>query len=583
MIYKTGSHLIKRIVLWASFTLGLLLAIPGAAGAGPRPRPDFNGDGFADLAVGVPNQDVGVYPDTGIVHVIYGSPGGPNPIFPAGGNQIFSAADCSWPWNGNVSGNQPGMHFGAVLAWGDFNGDGFDDLAVGIPDYNPPYPPNGMPQAGMVYVIKGSAIGLVLNQTLVLVSTNIGPPLNVNQDQGDRFGAALAAGNFNGDLSPAGHPIDDLAIGVPGQDGWELVNGVGVAIPDAGEVYVIYGQNHENIGDWRPLNPMTAQGWSQNGRTIWPDIANHPQTNDLFGSALAAGNFNGDDFDDLAIGVPGEGGGIGAVNVIYGSGIGLHQGITLLNQFWHQDIPGIAGVGMVGDRFGHSLAAGNFNGDFSPSGRPVDDLAIGAPNAAVANQVLAGEVNIILGSIGGLQVLGNQLWTQDTPGIGDDGSFLGDRFGYSLAAGNFNGDFTQAGYAIDDLAVGVPLDDPGGISSGAVNVIYGSAIGLNAFAPVVSQYWHQNSPGILGVAEPAEYFGQYLAVGDFNGGGQADLVVGVPHDSIGGIAAGAMNLIYGSPIGLSAVAGPGNQLWHQNSPGVPDACEAGDGFGVGAR
>ena len=569
MTSNKGENLIKRVLLGAVFALILSLAMPGAARGAPRPRPDFNGDSRADLAIGVPNQNVGDAVGTGVVHVIYGTPGGPNPFF---GNQIFSALNCTLI--DGITGNQTGLHFGSVLAWGDFNGDGYDDLAVGIPDYNPPYPPDGMPQAGMVYILKGSAAGLVLAQTQALVSTNLGPPLNVNQDRGDRFSAALAAGNFNGDISPAGYPIDDLAIGTPGEDGWDGV----ASIPNAGDVYVVYGKSF-HLGDPRPLDRTTAQGWSQNGKAIWwPDIEGHPQAGDQFGSALVAGDFNGDGCADLAIGVPGEAGGVGAVNVIYGSPVGLHAAAGPGDQFWQQGL-NIPGMPVAGELFGFSLAAGNFNGNVSPLGYPIDDLAIGAPRAAVANQAFAGEVNVIYGSNDGLQA-GGQHWTQSSPGILDDGNFAGDQFGFALAAADFNGD----GRA--DLAIGVPFDDPGVVASaGAVNVIYGSAAGLNAFAPVASQYWHQNSPGIQGINDLNDQLGRSLAAGDFNGDGLADLVVGVPNDRVGGISAGAVNLIYGSPspVGLGSAAGPGNQLWHQNSPGVPDVCEPGDSFGVGAR
>ena len=65
--------------------------------------------------------------------------------------------------------------------------------------------------------------------------------------------------------------------------------------------------------------------------------------------------------------------------------------------------------------------------------------------------------------------------------------------------------------------------------------------------------------------------------GDFNGDGHDDLAVGVPFESLGVVdLAGAVNVIHGSASRLSA---DGNQLWHQDSPGIADAAEGGDLFG----
>ena len=64
--------------------------------------------------------------------------------------------------------------------------------------------------------------------------------------------------------------------------------------------------------------------------------------------ALAAGNFDGDPYTDLAIGAPGED------NVLFGSDTGLtFDG----DQFWHQNSTDIGGVVESDDEFGHALAA----------------------------------------------------------------------------------------------------------------------------------------------------------------------------------------------------------------------------------
>ena len=98
---------------------GLLCAWPAQAAV----QGDFNGDGFADLAVGAPGEDLGS-PDAGAVNVLYGSAAG-----------LTSAGNQFWHQNspGIAERADAGDLFGSALAAGDFNGDGFDDLAIGVP------------------------------------------------------------------------------------------------------------------------------------------------------------------------------------------------------------------------------------------------------------------------------------------------------------------------------------------------------------------------------------------------------------------------------------------------------------------
>jgi hypothetical protein len=193
----------------------------------------------------------------------------------------------------------------------------------------------------------------------------------------------------------------------------------------------------------------------------------------------------------------------------------------------------------------------DFNGDSRV------DLAIGAPRENDAS----GVVQVLYGSPSGLTAAGNQLWSQDSPGITGVAEPLGDEFGYRLAAGDYNGD-TRA-----DLAVSAAGENE---SAGVVHVLYGSPSGLTAAG---SQLWSQDSPGIDGTAEVGDDFGFAVAAGDFNGDSGADLAIGAPGEND---LAGVVHVLYGTPSGLTA---SGSQLWSQDSPGIAGVAESTDFFG----
>ena len=517
-----------RVLVFALVLLGALSGVaigpvgPALAATAPPTsgqgiQADFNGDGFVDLAVGVPFEDFFAVND-GAVNVIYGSAGG-----------LTAANNDVWSQNspGVLGVAEAGDLFGYSLAAADYNGDGFTDLAIGVPDED-----QAATNDGAVNILYGSANGLTAtgNQVWSQDSTGIADIA----EAGDRFGYSLATGDFTG------NGIADLAVGVPFED---------QGATDTGVVNVIIG---------RPggLTADSTQLWSQNST----GIADTAEAGDRFGYSLATGDFTGNGIADLAVGVPFEDQGAtdtGVVNVIIGRPGGLTADST---QLWSQNSTGIADTAETGDRFGYSLATGDFTGN------GIADLAVGVPFED-QGATDTGVVNVIIGRPGGLTADSTQLWSQNSTGIADTAE-TGDRFGYSLATGDFTGN------GIADLAVGVPFEDQGATDTGVVNVIIGRPGGLTADS---TQLWSQNSTGIADTAETGDRFGYSLATGDFTGNGIADLAVGVPAEDQEATNDGAVNAIYGLLGGLSSAR---NQIWSQNSPGIGGVGETGDQFGT---
>jgi hypothetical protein len=251
-------------------------------------------------------------------------------------------------------------HFGGAFSVGDFNGDAFADLAIGVTleDFT-----SQCDYWGAVQVLYGSNAGLQatgVGGPAAQLWWQASPGVAGEPETFDGFGSRLSSGDFNGDS------FADLAISAPddeaqGQD-------------SAGVVHVLYGSNIgvQAAGYFGP----GAQTWSQST----PGVLDEPEQFDIFGASLAAGDFDGDGFADLAIGAPGEDDFAGVVHILRGSNVGLRTlAIGVVSLLWSQASAGVAGGPEADDSFGSSLAIGDFNGD------GFADLAIGAPGKTLAS------------------------------------------------------------------------------------------------------------------------------------------------------------------------------------------------------
>ncbi|MBZ4417652.1 alkaline phosphatase D family protein [Myxococcus sp. RHSTA-1-4] len=400
--------------------------------------------------------------------------------------------------------NVAGDRFGGAVAWGDFNRDGYQDLVVGAPEDEV-----GTVRSGAVFIFPGSSTG-VGTGTVLTQSAGGG-----SNEPGDRFGYALATGDFNND------GYDDLVVGAPFENR---------GATDDGVIYVFHG------------SATGLHGGTFKDQEVLGGVM---ESSDQLGYALAAGDFNHDGYDDVAASAPNEDGS-GVVFILRGSGAGL-QAWSIKSQSHG------GGSNTAGDRFGHALAAGDHNGD------GYDDLFIGVPYEDMEQEGItdSGVVFLFRGSGTGLNTGG--WFSQTEAGGGDE---PGDHFGAALALGDFNKD----GKA--DLVVGAPDEAPGGFPRG------GSIFVFPGTAGSLSGYWRSQENSGGDPVELSDGFGRALAAGDVDADGYDDLVVGAPNESpTGGVNSGAVFLYAGTPANLKT----GRRLTQQE---LGSANEPGDGFGT---
>jgi hypothetical protein len=268
---------------------------------------------------------------------------------------------------------------------------------------------------------------------------------------------------------------------------------------------------------------------------------------DGFGSSVAkAGDLDRDGFEELLV---------GAMWADRNRDVDDDSGAAYL--YWGGSAPATAPTLILRgetDRshMGNSVAGvGDVNGDGYP------DIAIGAYQTAVAaacdggTRTLAGVGRVYIlfgGPRDRLDAVPDVVLTGETAQIAGDSTSPcreGDEFGFQVAGG---GDVNGDGY--DDLVVGArgfdtSVDPPAGVNSGRMYLFFGGpwVIGVGA----------EQADVIRTGASAGDEFGTAVAgVGDTDGDGFADLLVGAPLRDLGGIDSGSVSRYLGRSTGVSA-------------------------------
>jgi len=410
---------------------------------------------------------------------------------PVSAQTVGGGSELLYQWDGAAALDHLGQ---SVSGAGDVNGDGFDDLVVGVRFANP----GGLEDAGSTFVYSG-ADGSLLYQW-------------DGGWWGDYFGRSVAgAGDVNGD------GFADVIVGAP------KTNRLG--FKDVGTVYVYSGADGSRLHYWIGGTAYEFFGTSVSGAgdingdgfadLIVGSISANPGGLNNAGSVFVFSGFDGTvlhqwdggvAFNKLGVSVSGAGDvdADGVPDVIVGAGAGYaytYSGAngSLLYQW---------GGGVFGSNFGGSVsAAGDVNSD------GFDDVLVGASGTDSGMLSSAGAAFIYSGA-DGTQLL---RWY---------GGASGEQLGISLSdVGDVNGD------GVGEVIVGAHGVDPGGLPLAGAASLYSGVDGA-----LIHRWDGEGAYDSFGLS--------VSGAGDVNGDGFPDVIMGAFHADPGGVSAAGSAYVY---------------------------------------
>ena len=406
---------------------------------------DVNADGFHDFIIGAPfadrNTGGGSLAGTGQAYLLFGGTDPPPLLTELDGANGFLL-------QGLLEYDRAGW---SVASAGDVNGDGFDDFLVGTP-VDDLSVTAGTGKAYLVYG-KGTAFEPTLNLWELTGSDGI-QLFGLAPD--DHLGSAVnAVGDLNGD------GFDDFAVSAPYAD---------PGVVGAGSAYVIFGGANpaQGVNVLDGSNGFRVDGFLPYERAGF--------------SLNSAGDVNGDGFEDLLVGAPGDRdnpwdyddyatpAGSGRAYVVFGKASGFDATVNLGLLDGSGDgfsITGIDGTVIENvdgvDYAGFSVSsAGDVDGD------GFADLIVGAPYVDSNSSPGVGESYLVFGRPEGFPTGLTLATLTDDQGMQLIGDRFLDRSGYSVSgAGDINGD------GFDDVLIGAPSRFPTSGTAGRSYVLFG--------------------------------------------------------------------------------------------------------------
>ena len=422
---------------------------------------------------------------------------------------------CTFPTESRFSAGGIYDAFGtSVTGIGDLNGDFISDIAVGSPQAN-----SGAPDAGVIYIILLNELGEIhhINQISKLSKGDYidnDEETTIETGWNTKFGTSvtLLTYDYHHDNKV------NLCVGSPNDDG--TGSGLGTA---NGAIYLISINNDASL---HRVNKIT----------------NLPYINsfDHFGySIIEVDAIETVSYPSIAVGVPGDDdAGAGAIYILFMSihfQVMDYQKISQLKgNFNVFNLPNLS----VNDEFGYSLA--NL-GDINQDG--YTDLAIGVPYDDDGGTLITSDYGaiyiIFLNAEYQCKHVEKISKTYNVQHLNLNYLTAKDYFGKSLDSADINQD------QIQDLIIGVPNDDLGGVNTGMVYIIYLNRQGTPLAAPIenfaadsvikpvldnptiISAY----TQGVYHHILKDDYFGRSVAViGDINNDSILDFAIGAPGD-----------------------------------------------------